>query len=168
MKADDDALPSERFNKIHAILHDCDNKYSRDDFQEALDYIVQVQKPDFPGASELKGGEAGKLYDEVKKALHEKKQLLALLLEHRRELTEKMSPGRKFSNLAMLVLGEKRFHRYVVPAMADMHMEYFAALKAGEYKKARFIVWRFYVLILWPLVRIFVATIKTIFDFAHR
>jgi hypothetical protein len=161
--------------QLDAVLKDVEGKHSHDEFNATLDYIAK-HDPDAIGigGDESSEGEAAKVVEEFKKTLAERLELLArlrLAQAKRRELLElrdKLRPGRKFSNLAMLVLGEKRFHRYVAPAIADMHVEYYAALAAGENKKARIIVWRFYALMLLPVLRVFLATIKTLFEFAHK
>jgi hypothetical protein len=168
MKAEHSSPTVELFKQqLKEVLKDVEGKHSHDEFNATLDLIAKH-------GDESSEGEAAKFVAEFKAVLAKRLKLLERLRvaqAKRRELLElrdKLRPGRKFSNLAMLVLGEKRFHRYVVPAMADMHAEYFAAVKAGDSKKAKIIVWRFYVLMLWPLVRIFFATIKTLFEFAHK
>jgi hypothetical protein len=194
MKAEHSPPPrSARYIELNEILHDVEFKYTPSEFQAALDYIEKAKKGESPRtagqqsiaddpiviggdeSSGLIGDEADRLVEEAKKAFFEKKLLLVRLKAEkldleatRRYLLLQRRPGKKFTNLATVVLGEKRFERYVAPALADMHLEYFDAIKAGELKKAKIIVWRFYACTLWPVLKIFFATIKTLFEFANR
>jgi hypothetical protein len=176
MKPEDSSPAVKRFRELlDAYLKDVDGKDSHEEFNATLDHIAKVDPEALREfGDEDSGQEPAQVVAEFKAVLAERTSLLARLrvAQARRaellELREKLRPGRKFSGLAMLVLGEKRFHRYVAPAIADMHVEYYAALGSGEYKKARIIVWRFYALMMWPVLRVFVATIKTFFEFAQK
>lgn len=176
MKSESSSPAVKRFHELlDAVLKDVDGKESHEEFNATLDNIAKCDPEALREfGDEDSGQEPEKVVAEFKAVIAERMSLLARLrvAQARRrellELREKLRPGRKFSGLAMLVLGEKRFQRYIVPELADMHKEYYEAIDAGECKKARAIVWRFYGFILWPIVKVLFLTIKTIFDFANK
>lgn len=174
----DTSPPSAKFTQLKEILYDLDNsKYSQDEFCAALDYIVRQLDPATAANDEqakesdgqgLQEDEKARIVAEMRVSLRERKLLLSRLLARKRELMDQIGPAQRFSNLVVLFLGKKRYERFVVPYLADMHEEYFAAVKAGRGKSARFIVWRFYAQMTWPLIKIVFLAIKTLFELSNK
>lgn len=101
------------------------------------------------------------------------------LLQQRRKLEIEMGilerkvkiilpPGHRLNSLASMLLDKKNYKRYIYPHVADMHVEYFQALKDGDERKARFVVIMFYLRVLAPVVRAIFTSIKTWFEFTSK
>jgi hypothetical protein len=76
-------------------------------------------------------------------------------------------PGATLADLASLVLSKDAYKRIVAPHIADMRYEYAEAMTKGELRKARWIVARGYIQVLWPLVYGVFNTVVTILKLAR-
>lgn len=95
-----------------------------------------------------------KLHGEANSAAHQVKIVLP--------------PGHRLISLTSMLLDKKRYRRFIYPHVADMHLEYFEALKNGNESKARIVVILFYLRVLTPVVRAIFTSIKTWFEFTSK
>jgi hypothetical protein len=78
------------------------------------------------------------------------------------------APGAKLHSLAKLLLTTEAYRRYVEPHLADMYLEYNAALSAGDVKAAKRVVWRGYFEVVKPFAY---GLLRSLFRFwlqSHR
>jgi hypothetical protein len=61
-------------------------------------------------------------------------------------------PAQRLVRLAAIILTPDLQRKYIDPYIADLHYEFHEAIQAGRTVFARFLVFRTYVRILWPLL----------------
>lgn len=73
-----------------------------------------------------------------------------------------MPPAKRLADVGRFLLTKDAYKRYVEPHVADIHHEYFEALKAGQGGRARMIVVLGYLRVLRPLLAGLVATARAL------
>jgi hypothetical protein len=79
-----------------------------------------------------------------------------------------LPPGHRLIEIARRFLSEGMYKRYIYPHIADMHSEYYPALKAGDLRKAKVIEIAFYFRVLWPIIKAVCSSFKTLIEFASK
>jgi hypothetical protein len=105
-------------------------------------------------------GRSYAMYTVLRRAL--RARLQRLLGTERGASVIAKAPCGPLLRVGRFLLSHANYQRYVESHVADIHHEYFAALAAGEPRRAKWIVVRGYLSVLSPLWAGFVSTLKAL------